>query len=442
MKQIYKNNLYKFKQLKGFYKVKISSTEQRRTFVLHLIYTILDGIILGVLALNEFVLIKGLKGGDYQTAILFQSATVILLFSILLNQIFKRTSKKKKLLKLIAVITRLPLLLLLFFPSDINNIGNSLFYQVLFLAIFMIYYSANPIIFPVINLLLKTNYNNKNFSRFFSYASVANKIVMLIVTFLTGIILDADPAAYTKIYPGLAILGIISIFILLKIDYKVTEEIIIKRSIIDSAKDSLRNMLNILQHNRRFRDFETGFMLYGFAWLVTIAVIAIFLEKALHLNYTSIAFYKNVYTAISIVLTPLVGKMLGKIDPRKFAVFNFVALLLYLLFMGLTEYIDANTVIFGITIYWSLLTSYIFYGLFAAMMALLWYIGSAYFCKDEEAADYQSIHLSLTGFRALFAPLIGIFFYQIIGYSGVFLLGIISLSAAIILMFWSLKKRK
>jgi len=76
------------------------------------------------------------------------------------------------------------------------------------------------------------------------------------------------------------------------------------------------------------------------------------------------------------------------------------------------------------------------------MMGIVWYIGSAYFSKDENAADYQSVHLSLTGFRSAFAPLVGIFFYKIIDFSGVFLIGIVSLLAAIAVLIISLRRHK
>ena len=110
--------------------------------------------------------------------------------------------------------------------------------------------------------------------------------------------------------------------------------------------------------------------------------------------------------------------------------------------MGLTEYVPFYSSFWGLKIYHSLIASYVFYGLFAAMMALLWYIGSAYFCKNEEARSYQSIHLSLTGVRGLFAPLIGVFFYELIGFSGVFGISVISLAIAIFVMLNSMKKHR
>ncbi len=420
---------------------KLLSTNERKTFLLHLIYSSVEGIILGCFALNEFVLLKGLKGSDYQIGFLVQFTVIVLLFSVPVTSFLKRTVKKRKMLLIVAVITRLPMLLLLFFPRSVSEQSEQIIYQYIFLGIIFMFYLANPVIYPVINIFLKKNYKHESFGKLYGYATTINKIVMLVVTFSFGVLLDHFPFVYKFIYPILAVLGIFSIFILTKINYTPS---VIEESKINwrkALKESFISMFRIVKKNKPYRDFEIGFMLYGFAWLVTMAVISIYLEKVLGLNYTSLAFYKNSYNLIAIFLTPIFGKLLGKIDPRKFAVYTFSTLMLYLFFMGLTEYFPAYFEVWELKIYWSLIASYTFYGFFAALMALLWFIGSAYFCKDEDAAEYQSIHVTLTGVRGAFAPLIGIYFYNLIGFSGVYGLGILSLLIAIMLMYRSMKKR-
>jgi len=205
-------------------------------------------------------------------------------------------------------------------------------------------------------------------------------------------------------------------------------------------KNSVLTMTGILKNNKPYTHFEIGFMFYGFSFMITVTVITIFFERQLHLNYSSVAFYKNAYNFLAIVLLPYTGKLLGKIDPRKFAVITFASLALYILFVMLTEAFPAHVIIAGIDIYFTLILAYLFYGVFAATMALLWFIGSAYFCKPEDAGDYQSVHLSLTGVRALFAPLLGVLFYEIAGFRNTFLLAIVSLLAGIAIMFWSYRK--
>ncbi len=422
--------------------LKITDKESK-TFLLHIIYSIIDGFILGVFALNEFILIKGLKASDYQVAMLFQFTVIVLLFAIIINEFFKRVRRKKKLIRYVAILTRLPLLLFLFFPTgNTVNEDNFLLYQLGFLVIFLIYYMANPLLFPAINFLLKNSYSHDNFGRLYGYASSINKILLLIGTFLFGLLLDKNQSVFTYIYPLVALLSILSIYILSKIDYEAVEYDEPKISFWSSIKQSFNTSIDILKINKPYRDFEIAFMFYGFSWMATAAVITIFFEKELSLNYSSIAFYKNFYNTLAILILPYFGKLLGKIDPRKFAIYTFSSMLLFLFFMGLTEFVPAHFVIWKLKIYYSLIASYIFYGIFTATMALLWYIGSAYFCKNDEVSTYQSIHLSLTGIRGLLAPLVGIFFYELMGFAGVFGISILSLLISVWIMFVSMKRHR
>jgi hypothetical protein len=107
------------------------------------------------------------------------------------------------------------------------------------------------------------------------------------------------------------------------------------------------------------------------------------------------------------------------------------------LFIALTQYFPFYDDILGIKIYYFLLIAIMFNGIFVSTMSLSWSIGSSYFCKKHEAGDYQSIHLSLTGLRGLFAPLVGIAFFEMLGFTGTFMIGIFSLLLAIIIMIWS-----
>ena len=79
------------------------NTKEKKTFRLHLIYSILDGIVLGILALNEFVFIKSLRGTDYQLGLLFQFSVVVFIFLIFFNEFLKKIRNRKKLLRVTAL---------------------------------------------------------------------------------------------------------------------------------------------------------------------------------------------------------------------------------------------------------------------------------------------------------------------------------------------------
>jgi Na+/melibiose symporter-like transporter len=341
-----------------------------------------------------------------------------------------------------AFISGIPFFLTVFFPLHNVSGDNALIYQLIFLTIFFFYYISTPIILPTINILLKHNYNNYDFGKFYGYSATINKIVMLVVTFVFGIALDFSPYIYVYIFPVLGVMRIASIYFLTKIDYLPPEQLPKKEKLHVAMKNALKSMVSVLKRDKPYRDFEIGFMLYGFAWMITTPIISIFLSKSLNLNYTEIAIYKNAYNIVSIAMLPAFGKLMSKIDPRKFGIYTFAMLLLQLVFIALTQYFPAYFTVFHVKIYYLLVISYIFYGIFGALMALLWYIGSAYFCEDKDTAEYQSIHLTLTGVRGAVAPLLGILFYELIDFSGVFLTGILLLGISCITLAVSLKKEK
>lgn len=414
---------------------------EKKTFRLHLAYSILEGIVLGVLALNEFVFLKGLKGSNFELGVLFQFSMLVFIGLIFINELIRRTKNKVNMLRKTALITRLPLMLLIFFPRQESAfIGNS-YYHYLFLFIFLMYYLASPIIYPTINQFLKNTYSHENFGKLYSRATSVNKVVMLFVTFAYGWWLDVDPYAFTRVYPIIAVVGIGSVHILSRIPYT-EKEIVIKKTFMEAVKHSMTRMTHLVTKNKPYLHFEIGFMIYGFAFMSTVAVITLYFDEVLHLNYSSIAFYKNSYNILAIIILPFFGKLLGKIDPRKFAAITFGSMLLYLSAMALTQYFPYFTEILNIRIYYLMMLYVLFHSVFAATMSLLWFIGSAYFGKNEDAGDLQSVHLSLTGIRAAFAPLVGILFYQWFGFSVTFAIAIVILAFAIALMIWSYRKKR
>jgi MFS family permease len=425
--------IYQFEIFKN-----LSYTE-RKTFRLHLLYSMIEGLVLGVIALNEFVFVKSLQGTDVLLSLLFSFSVVVLLFSLFLNEFLKRYSNKRKLLIAVALVTRLPMLALLFFPDHFVSEDQMLIYHALFLIIFLFYFSAQPVILPIINLYLKNNYSHENFGKLYSYSAMLNKLLMLLITFGFGILLDFDYFAFRYVYPLIGILGILSIIILASIR---TDHIEIrsKSNLINSVRNSYREFIQIIKHNKAYRDFEIGFMLYGIAFMSTAVLIPLFYNEILALNYTSMGFYKNFYNIIAIATLPLFGRLLGGIDPRKFAVYTFSFMLISIILTALTEYFTWNIQLWGIQFYLVLMLANICYGLFAASMPLLWNIGSAYFCEKGEVATYQSIHLSLTGLRGIFAPLSAVVILSLSNYSITFAFAVLFLLLGIGMMLFSLRR--
>jgi hypothetical protein len=416
--------------------------DEKRTFKLHLGYTLFDNFVAGVLTLNEFVFLRSLHGSSYQLSFLFQFSVLVFISLIFISEWLKRVRNKQRLIRWTGIATRAPLALLLFFPRSAETMNASSVYHYVFLALFLIYYLGNPVIFPTINLFLKSNYRHENFGRLYSLATLYGKILMLITAFVYGLLLDYDPYAYTWVFALVALAGVLSVNLLAGIRYTDTTTEVPRGGFLASVKESALGMRRIMKSNTPFRHFEMGFLFYGFAFMSTVTVMTIFFEKQLNLNYFSVAGYKNAYNIIALFLIPFFGRVLGKIDPRKFAAFTFASVMLYLLSLVLTFYFPQHTQLGNFKLFYSMIPFVLFHSVFAATMSLLWNIGSAYFCKPHEAGEYQSVHLFLTATRSVFAPLLGVLFYELYGFVFTFSLGAASLLIAILIMFWSYRREK
>ncbi len=432
--------------LKQYLKKKIDyhslDLNEKHTFKRHIGFTITDGLVASILTLNEFVFLRSLKGSSIHLSFLFQFSVVVFIFLILISEWLKRVKDKPRAVMITGVLTRMPLAIILFFPSDPEAYTFNSIYHYIFLGIFLIYYMGNLVIFPSINLFLKSNYRHHLFGPLFSYSTLIGKIMMMISAFLYGWILDFNPYSFRWVFVIAAIAGTLSTYYLSCIKFKEFEVYDKTSGFIASVKVSVKTMQGILRKNIPFRHFEWGFMFYGLAFMSTTTVITIFFIKYLGLSYIGIATYKNTYNILSLFLIPFFGRTLSKIDPRKFAAITFSSIGLFLLSLVLTYYFPAYIDLFGIRLYFGMIPYLLFHSVFAATMSLLWSIGSAYFCKPSEAGDYQSVHLFLTSARSLVAPLLGVLFYELYGYVATFVIGAVFLLIAVGIMIWSYRKDK
>ncbi|HQO10567.1 MAG TPA: MFS transporter [Clostridiales bacterium] len=410
--------------------------KEKVTLKYHFISSIFEGFAVGILGLNEFVFLKSLNASPYFLGVLFQASIVVMLMSVVFNQFVKRFKDKKKLFFVSILLTRSPLFLAFFFNSGSKN---DILFHFIFLGMYFAYCFTTPLIMPILSMMIKQNYKNENFGRLYSNVAVSVKITSLITVFVFGMILDYDNFAFRYFYPLSALLSILSAYYFIKIPYRcVTPHL--KTSVIESVRSSLKDMATIIKKNKPFRDFEWGFMAYGLAFMIFTPVMTLYFEKALGLSYSSVSFYKNQATFLSMIFLPMMGRYFSKNDPRKFGIFTFAWLFLFLTALWSTKLIGSHFDFWNMQIYYTVFLAHCFLGLFYASMQLLWDIGSTYFCKNEEVGAYQSIHISLTGFRGIFAPLIGVSLYGLIGHYNTFIVSAALILGAIYIMYYSMKR--
>ncbi len=415
---------------------------EKRTFILHFIYSLLDGIVLGVFTLNEFIFLTAMHGTNYMMGFIFTFSVGVFVFLIIFNEFIRRNHDKRKMLRRTAIITRLPMLVLIFFPVSAAGYAETSLVHFVFLGVFLIYFMGTVIIYPTTNVLLKNNYSHQSFGYLFSVATTGKHLITMLSALSYGMYLDIHPYGFIYVYPITGILGITGLFLLSSIKHMPANGTEIRKPFGQALRDSFLRLAGILRKNKSYFDFEVGFMLYGFAFMLSINVIQIYYRDVLELNNRSVAFYRNAYYIITIFLMPWFGRLIGKIDPRRFSAITFGSMFLYIFFLTITQYLPGHTEIAGYKIYYMMIPYILFHALFAATMGILWSIGSAYFSSNEDVGDYQAVHLSLTGIRGWIAPLLGIFFFELFGFTATFSLALILLFIAVLFLEYSMKKHR
>jgi len=276
----------------------------------------------------------------------------------------------------------------------------------------------------------------------YGVSASVRQILLMITVFILGLLLDADDFSFTWFFPVLGVLGFLSIVLFSRIEYIPKTAADYSEGILQAVVGSFKKMVHILKTNKAYLDYQIAYLFYGFSFMSTRSVINIFYDKELALNYSSVAFYQNAYNILAIVMLPFFGKLIGNIDPRKFTVIPFISLAGYILFIGLSAFVPAHFELWNLDIYIMLLIATLFYSFFTATMPISWNIGSSYFGKNEEAGNYQSIHLFSTGLRSIFSPLLGVALYEWFGFSWTFAIAIFSLLVGIYVLRWSYHVRK
>ncbi|HPG73751.1 MAG TPA: MFS transporter [Bacteroidales bacterium] len=411
---------------------------EARTFVLHLFYSVFEGSLFGAFLMNEFVFLKSLQGSSYMLGVLFVFSMAVFSLLIFGNELLRRNSDKRKLLRVTALVTRLPLLAFLFFPADISVYTSGTHWHFAFMGIFLIFYLGTPVTYPTMNLLLRHNYRSEIFGKLFGYANTVSKLFAFVATFVFGWMLEHNYSVFRYVYPACGIMGLLSLWSLSSVPYVVDKPLRLAKGFLKSIKQSMHDMKNILVRDKDFFQFELSFMIYGIGFMLTVAAVTLYLESELALSYFSYAAYRNYAAVLTIVTMPLFSRVIDKTDPRRFARMAYILMLFYILLILITEWIPwhVNSGIYQI--FPTLLLAFTFMGVFNGSMGILWYIGSSYYCNDKSlSGDYQSVHLSFVGIRALIAPLLGVYFYESFGYVFTFAFAIFILLIAISITVYS-----
>ncbi len=412
---------------------------EKRTFALHMLSNVFMGLSFGILMLQDVILKKSLLATDFQVTILIFLTSSAFLFSIYGTEIISRSSDPARTIVIMALISR-------FFLFIIPLFSSPNFFVFCIAAMSYI----DSLIKPSWNTVFKHNYSDNRRSSLYSYATSLYTVIVLIVTTLLGYLLDINYELYKVLFPIAGVfdvLSYVSLARMIRMSKKmkvypegVTGNRIPLKLFRDIMIMPVRNMLRIFRENRPFYRFESYFFLYGMAFMIASPAVPIYLVEDLKLSYSPISIAKGLvfYTA-TILFTPVMGRLHGTGNPTKFCGYLFLFLLFYPLSMMAVKFLPQH---FGfVTPEVMLYFTYFLFGILMSGITLSWNLSTIYYAPHFQEANYQSVHITLTGLRGLFSPFIGYLILRYISVEATFLVSSVIFLIGGILMLRESRRR-
>lgn len=384
----------------------LNSAEKRTLFLL-LLAAFFNGFVASAFQLQDVIAKKALSAQDWQVTILVMLWPLSNLFSIWWGKLLEHSRNPSGYFLLTAFLGRLPLVLMIF-VSD--------FYG--YLALLIILFSFNALISPAQNAIYQANFQRRNRGTVFGIYTSLQTFSLLVFSFIAGRILDLQESRFRYFFLVVALTGMISALIMSSI--KVPRKLMPGRAPLKWREifvQPVYRMLEVFKSNREFAIFERSFFIYGIGYMILLPVIPKFLVEVLQMGYSQTFLAKGVISQLAIlILSPLAGRIFDRKNPVHFAALTFGFLGLYpgIMFLAswLTGYDQVNLIVY---------LGFLTFGIVMSAISVSWNISSIYFAGNEDVSMYQSVHVTLTGLRGLFAPFLGYLLLKFLGIRVVFL---------------------
>jgi MFS family permease len=408
------------------------SPSVRQTVILLMTAAIFNGAIQALGQTQDIIARKALYAKDWQLMLMTMIWPISNFFSIWWGRLFERSQHKSRYFILAGVFGRLVLLYAIWLTT-MNE----------YLVMMGMMFSANSLLIPAQNTIYQKNIRPQRRAGVYGYAMSIGMAVSVSLTFFAGRLLDGNESSFRWILAISGIAGFISSFLLsrIKIQEPVVEALITKPKIQLRAVflDPIIRTRNLLKENKPFACFERSFTLYGMGFIMMMPIIPIYMVDKLQLSYTSNFLAKGILSQIGMLfLSPLLGRLHDRMHPFRYIGFSFSLLMLFPLLFVLSSIWAGESAVAVVLVF----VAYTIFGLAMTGVNMAWNMSSIFFAGTQDAAMYQSVHITLTGVRGLIAPILGFTLLRVLNIEAVFLVAAGFLALAAMMSFRDYRRLK
>jgi predicted MFS family arabinose efflux permease len=384
--------------------------DEKKTFLLSVAIFLLMGLAFGVFTSADVIAARTLGAGAFSVAVLMFLLNASAIFSLPLTQWMGEGRRRRRALLVMVGVCTLPVFLYPLFPG----VGTFIF------AIFVVHL-LNVVMPPTMNILYRRHFRPGQLGRLFGWTTSAKILAGMAGATVTGVLLDHDDALYQ---PLLLVAGGLVV-----LDFGEDGDAASSRSFFRSFIDTARTVRGVLERDRTFFRFERNFIIYGLGFLMLTPVVPVYFVRVLDLDYATISLSRMVVGQTALwMLSPAAGALFDRSSAFGFTGFSYLTLAGYPLLVGLAALLPDAWILVAV------FAGYAFYSVGMTGVSISWHIGSIRFAKDADPALYQGVHVTLTGLRSLFGPVLGYVVMTWFGFAAAFGLAAVFFLAAAALM--------
>jgi len=291
-----------------------------------------------------------------------------------------------------------------------------------FVALVAMVYFFTALIYPAMNGIFQANIHPDRQGRYFGYGAFIQHTMVIVSSVVIGRILNDNPASYRFIYPFIGVCGFIYMLILAMLPRPEADKTSDPKpwsmpklpDRMPSANMFVKPFADAWQTfsiDKTFLWYEANFMLYGFAFMMLIAIVPLYFIEKLNLGYEEITTARLLIASAGVALFgPLMGKIMDKYKPATLCMISFTILGFYPLTLLSAE---GSTLAAPATIVY---IAFAVYSLGMSGVNIAWHVGSISFAPKGEGGYYQGIHVAMVGVRGVFGPLVGYLVMRFFGY--------------------------
>ncbi len=258
----------------------------------------------------------------------------------------------------------------------------------------------------------RANYPRHARARMAGNLATVQSIVMLAAGLAVGAALNLHDQAFRALFPIAGVLGLLGAWIYRRLRIR-GHETLLKREREDTG-GSMANPLRLrrlLLQDKDFRRYMTSMFIFGFGNLMVLAPLVVMLKDRFGLDaLTSVLIVTSIPMLMMPAFVPLWSKLLDRVHIVRYrAVHSWSFIIASSMF--LIAAVTMQT--------WLLFVAAALKGAAISGGVLGWNLGHHDFAPPERAAEYMSVHVTLTGIRGMTAPMIAISVYQALEWSNI-----------------------